>query len=100
MKKLRNKRGETLIEALAAILIFTLATVALFSLITTATDLNRYAKESDAKTQEQLVAAEQGASNGQSGTVTLTLTSSSEEKGVQVTVYGDRDGGLYAYYPD
>lgn len=48
MKKLlNNKKGETLVETLAAILIFTMASIVLYSMVTTAANINSEAREHD-----------------------------------------------------
>lgn len=98
MKKLKNKRGESLIEALAAILIFTLGSVVLYSMITTSTYMNAQAKQTDADNQALLTAVEKGVSGaGTAGTVSMSLNGTKTMGSVEVEIYGDT-GGLYAYY--
>ena len=59
MKKvLHNQKGETLIETLAAILIFTMASIALYSMVMTAAKLNHSARTTETRVQDQLVFAE------------------------------------------
>lgn len=101
-KKLRSKAGESLVESLAAILIFTMASIGMFSMVTAAADINQTAKEADRANQEQMLIAEQGEGTSAAGTVTMTL-----DRGVgnapinvivaDVDIYGT-EGGLYAYY--
>lgn len=74
MKKLlKDKKGETLVETLAAILIFTMASIALYSMVTTAAGINREAKADDLSYQLQMDVAERAETPAASGTVTLTL---------------------------
>ena len=100
LNKLRSRAGESLVESLAAILIFTMASIGMFSMVTSAADINQTAKEADRTSQEQLLIAEQGEGRGTPGTVTMTLTSGDNTINVivaDVDIYGT-EGGLYAYY--
>ncbi|MEG2176815.1 MAG: type II secretion system protein, partial [Oscillibacter sp.] len=74
-RKLRARRGETLTETLAAILIVSLASVVLMTLVVTAARINRRAGEGD-KTfrQEQAVAEGQAPGTPGTGTGTVTVT--------------------------
>lgn len=94
MKKLKNRKGETLMETLVAILVFTLSSVLLYSMASTATDINRTARQDDKQFQEQVVAVEQAKGSKTTGTVSITIGSGSTN--VNVDVY--RSGDLYAYY--
>lgn len=102
LNKLRSKTGESLIESLAAILIFTMASIAMFSMVTSAARINETAKQIDRKYQEQMAHAEQGEVAGESGIVTMTLSRGGMEEDIRVIVadvdlYGT-EGGLFAYY--
>lgn len=106
-KKLKSKAGESLIESLCAILIFTMASIVMFSMVSAANDINGEAKEQDAKNQAHLVAVEKGdaASKNGSGTVTITIdvpgTGGIETKKVAevpVDIYGGKEGSLFAYF--
>ena len=103
MNKLRNRKGESLIEMLVAILIFTLASVVLYSMITTATDMNAQARQKDDSNQEQMVALEMRSGTPKNGTVSIKVTSVNgtvKTMGpVRVLLYGEANG-LYAYYPE
>lgn len=66
----RRRRGETITETLAAILIVTLSTLVLVTLALTAVRFNRTAAEADQRLQAEQVAAENHA-DGAPGTVTL-----------------------------
>lgn len=103
MKKLRNNRGESLMETLVAILIFTMSSIIMYTMVTTAADINMTAKESDQANQAQMLVAEQGEGDGQEGTVSMKLTkagsvTANQSLGtVEVEVFGE-SGDLYAYY--
>lgn len=103
MNKLKNRRGETLVEMLAAILIFTLASVVLYSMITTATDMNEQARRKDEQNQAQMVALELQEGTPKTGTVSIKVTSSNGTvntmNNIKVKLYGEANG-LYAYYPE
>lgn len=102
-KKLNSRRGETLIESLVAILAFAISSVIMYTMVTTAADMNYTARESDQDFQDKVIIAEQAKGMGTKATVTLTLTqspaSSQNQKmdDVTVQVYGNT-GDLYAYY--
>ena len=104
LKKLKSKVGESLVESLAAILIFTMASIVLYSMVTAAGDINRKAKEEDAENQAQLVAVEQGLPSAKNGTGTVTFSmvtsggSTVKIAEVGVDVYGGRNDSLYTYF--
>lgn len=102
--RLRSKTGESLIESMAAILIFTFASIAMYTMIMSSNDINQRAQETEETNMEQMVIAEMAASEGKiaDGTVLFTITSGTETKtldAVSVDVYGMTDG-MYAYYPE
>lgn len=72
LKKLSGKAGESLIEVLCAILIFTLASVGMYSMVMAANDINATAKEADRSLQEQMIIVEQADQGGVPGTITIT----------------------------
>ena len=97
--KLRSRKGESLIESLAAILVMTLASIVMYSMVTTSADLNRITKEMDETNQQHMIAVEKGLDeykNG-SGTVTFSL-GTTEIAEVPVDIYGGEDGSLYTYF--
>ena len=106
IKKLRSKSGETLIESIAAILIFTLASLLFFSMVNAAANINTTTKEADRAYYAQQVLAEAGtnaasSTQKQSGTVYVscgggtlysrTITVVSEEGTLNT---------IYSYYAD
>jgi Tfp pilus assembly protein PilX len=102
LNKLRSKAGESLIESLAAILIFTMASVGMFSMVTAAARINETAKQTDREYQEQMAHAEQGEESAESGVVTMTLSRGGTKEDIRVIVadvdlYGTEEG-LFAYY--
>ncbi len=100
--KLKSKKGESLVESMAAILIFTMASLVLYSMVTTAGDINGKAKEKDRANQIQMVGIEKGDPAVQNGAaiVTMTLESTGQEIAeVDVDIYGGKnEGDLYAYF--
>lgn len=100
VRKLKGKAGESLVESLCAILIFTMASIVLFSMVSAANDINATAKEQDAKNQAHLLAVEQGDDdmiNG-SGTVYFKLQDGTDVAAVEVDVYGGQNDSLFAYF--
>ena len=100
IQKLKSKAGESLVESLAAILIFTMASIVMYSMVTTASDINLKAKEMDEKIQTELVAVESGLSSYQNGTGTVSVSLGGETlANVKVDVYGGKNPGeLIAYF--
>ena len=95
-ERIRQKRGETLIESMAAILIFTFASIALLTMLMTAGDLNETAAQWAEAQGAAMERAETGEGEGIPGSVTVTLHG--DPVVVQVEVFGEGDGP-YAYYP-
>ncbi len=104
-KKLKSKAGESLVESLCAILIFTMASIVMFSMVSAANDINGEAKEQDKKNQAHLVAVEKGEeeyrngpeNKGKSGTVTFKIGSDTIAS-VDIDIYGGKDGSLYSFF--
>ena len=61
IKRLRSISGESLVESMASVLIFTLASIALLTMINASANINAEAKEADAIHQEQMSIAEKAA---------------------------------------
>lgn len=99
--KICGRRGESLVEALAAMLIITLASIALLTVIQFTTRLNAGAKAADSEFYEQQEAAETGPGTS-SGTVTVTGGSGGgsfrQDYGVK-TAGSASSGALRAYNP-
>ena len=103
IKKLKSKAGESLVESLCAILIFTMASIVLFSMVSAAADINNTAKEQDKINQDHLVAVEKGEDATRNGSAKITFTlqngsNSREIASVDVDIYGGQGGSLYTYF--
>lgn len=100
VKKLRSARGESLVEALAAILIFTFASIILLSMISAAGRINTTARQADDALQAELYVAEaQDASQGEEGTITFSVTvdGATRNKNTDVLFYCAEPGKLYTF---
>lgn len=111
IRKLKSKAGESLVESMAAILIFTLSSIALLSMISASADINRTAKVADQQFQEQMTVVEKAESTdaetgyvAKTGYVTFTVNDDTDHPVAQDKVYicqeKDNDSALYAYYLD
>ena len=89
MRKLRNRRGETLSETLCAILVVGLAVALLAGLISAASRLDRKAAQANAALYQAVSQAEGAADSGTSGQITVTVNG--VEKPINVTFYGNKD---------
>ena len=74
LNRLRSKRGETLVEVMASILIFTLSSILLYSMITTANRINAEVRDTEQAQQENLMFAQKAEGDGEAGTISLSLT--------------------------
>ena len=90
-RKLKSKAGESLVETLAAILIFTMASVVMYSMVTV--------KEKDKQNQVQMVAVEKGdpAAKTGEGTVTFYLGSHKIAE-TSVDIFGGENESLYSFF--
>lgn len=103
MKKLRNNRGETLVEVLASILIASLSVALLFSCVAASSNMDRRAKELDADHYKYLSAAEERSGTSTPAEVTVTNEAITDpfdstkklSAGVSVEIYGG--AMMYAY---
>lgn len=98
LKKLKSKVGESLVESLAAILIFTMASIVMYTMVTTAGDINKKVKDMDAKNQKDLIAVEMGLAANKIGSGDIVFTIGDQKKRIDVDVYGGTNNDLYAYY--
>ena len=97
--KLRSKAGESLIESLAAILIFTMASIVMYSMVTTAADINRKAKIMDETNQQHMIAVEKGLPQAQNGSATITFSlDGTQIAQTRVDIYGGEDDSLFTYF--
>ena len=100
VKRLRSSVGETLVESMAAILIFTFGSIILYSFVSSSVDINRQAKELEANYKTQMNLVEQGQGTLSDSSVALTYGNSQNPTDqVPVTVcVGGQEKPLYAYF--
>ena len=103
LNKLRSQCGESLVESLCAILIFTFASIVMYSMVTSAANINGEVKAMDEEHQRQMVYVEQAEVSHyyNTGTATFIITGmdgSTDSVSVAVDVYGGEDDTLFAYY--
>ena len=107
-KKLRSRRGETLVEALVSVLLVSIVSAALVVMVLSASQMNKAASQKDSELYNAISAAETNTVSeglggpatednlaGETGTVTVTVGSSSVTK--QVTFYGSKDETIFSY---
>lgn len=95
LKKLRQSRGETLIETLVAVLVMTCASVLLATMLLAASNLNSKAQEQDKSFYDQVTAAETDTTPRYDVDVQFTENGSAVVT-VKSSLYGATDG-LNAY---
>lgn len=92
-RRLGENRGETLLESMAAILIFTFASILLLTMLTAAREINRTASQWDAAQAADLELAEMAEQEAAPGTVRFVIHGSTET--VAVEVFGSESSGYY-----
>lgn len=105
IRRLRSRAGESLIESMAAILIFTMGSIILLSMVSTAADINATAKEADDSYNKQIRVAEMTditkSAYHTTGTVAISINGvSGDSVGVEIfsnPETGDEDP-LYTFY--
>lgn len=100
MTKLRNNRGETLVEVLASILIAALSVALLFSFTMTSSTMDKQAKAADEGHYDAIIAAESVSGTDYIDDWTVTITDSSSSKTpltgqIGIKIYGDN--GVFSY---
>ena len=106
-KLLKNKKGESLVETLAAILIFTIASIALYSMVTTAAGINMRVRENDVRIQSELKVAEEAEPTSAFGMGKVDMVLTVDKNGRpsthavyhtdKIQVYRKDDNCLYSY---
>lgn len=101
LTRLKETRGETLVESMIAILIFTFASILFLTLVTSAANINIRVNEADESFQAQQLAVEQNTATTAQATVSLKngeteLLAANDYAGFVVTTA--EDDALYAYY--
>ena len=94
MKKLRNNRGESLVEVLASILVGTLSVTLLFGCIMTSSKLDTDARELDKEHYEALSDADAQAAESV-GVGTVTIKNDDKEAAPSIAIYGGE--GMFSY---
>ena len=97
MKRLRSKHGETLVETMAAILVFTLSSVMLFSMLTSASNINATVQEAQADNEADIQVIEQQAVGTPEQVTILFDDTDKEDYSVPVSEY--RGASYYSYSP-
>ena len=103
LNKLRSQCGESLVESLCAILIFTFASIVMYSMVTSAANINGEVKAMDENHQEQMVFVEQAEASHyyKTGMATFTITGMdgrTDNVSIPIDVYGGENDTLFAYY--
>lgn len=98
--KLRESRGETLVELLAAILIAALSAAMLFTCCMASVEMDKNGQKSDEAFYDALSAAEEQKNPlpqpaGGPVTVTVTVTENGKTDSIPVSLYGGED--MYSY---
>lgn len=98
IRKLRQKKGETLIETLVAMLVIVLSVALLCTCVMSAANINKQTREADEEFREELLAAENRTGTSQTKQVQITSTSGNlGVKLVEVTVYGEAANDFISY---
>jgi len=98
---IRSRKGETLVEAMVSILIFTLSSIILFTMISAATNINRSVKAADATRQTQLEIAEASAASSEhckDGMVTVVSGGDTERISVKVAQQKGVSDAFFTYF--
>lgn len=105
LNRIKSKCGETLVESMVAILIFTFGSIVMLSMVSSSVKINNTAKKADEKYYTDMIKVEQANSPLNKNpspapeiTFKLDYRGSNLSQKVAVDVYGAEDG-LYAYYP-
>ena len=102
MKKLHNRRGETLLETLVATLIFTFGSIILLTMISAAAKINDAVKGAEDKFYLDMTIVEMAEFSQETTTVSILISDTytpALEDTAAVYISQNPAGGLYAYYP-
>lgn len=102
--RLRSRRGETLVESMVSILIFTFSSILFLSMVSSAAKINRTAQEADAQYQAQQRVTEEGpdapGAAVTDGTATITYNGTTLTESVKIVRQNGAEHSIYAYYPE
>lgn len=97
-KKLRNKRGETLIEMLVSIVLLGLSVALMLTMVMTSTKITKTTRKEDIDMMAELSIAEEQLSKSGTSNVTITCRSgSSGNVPVTVDIYSKSGSDLISY---
>lgn len=96
LQRIRNKKGESLVESLVSILIFTLASVLLLTMVSSASRINTTVKDEDEEFMEQQKKTELMPENGDRRTITIQ---SGDRALGTVEAYVVEQGPIVAVFP-
>lgn len=97
VRKLKNNRGETVIEVLASVLIAALSVALLFGAIAASVSMDRSAQKTDTDFYKGLNNAQTQTTSVDTGTVTVSRAGSINDAKIDVNFYGG--GGALSYAP-
>lgn len=99
-QRLSDSRGETLVESMCAILIFTLASIAFLTMTTTSANINATVTRNESEYRTELEFAEDPANAAARPGYQVMITVNDETAFAvdNVGIAMQQDGGMYAYY--
>lgn len=98
IRKLRNNKGETMVEALIALLIAVLSLGLVSSATIAAANMNKIAKETDQKFAEEIQAAEIYSATPESKVLTIDFAEGiAADVSENVNVYGESTSNFASY---
>lgn len=98
LKFLRLKKGETLVETLAAILIFTLGSIFMLSMISSSVKIDTRANHADELRQNQLAVSQSAQDSSFTGTVKI-IQGDKELASTDVEIFGgEKEDGVRSFY--
>lgn len=98
MNKLKQQKGETLIETLVSMMIIVLTVAFLCTCVMSATNINKQTQDADKKYREELLAAESRSGTHEMRNVVVSFAGAGlGSQTVEVKVYGDADSDFISY---
>lgn len=95
IKKLANRKGETLVESLASIVIVLLASILLVTVVTVSVSIVKKSRQKLLDNNVMINNAE--AAVAPEATGSLTITCGTDTYTVEVNIYGNAEKGITAY---
>ena len=100
LRKIKECRGESLVESIASILIFTLSSILLLSMIATSAKLNEKAIKQDTDIRAELIVAEAQEESGRTeSSIQIKAIDGASEFSQNIPVYSfsSGNGTLYSF---